>query len=75
MEVANNNVTISDKAKRNRTAAKAHEKGNWKAKTMLKYGKEYTGETKLWISETEKWHRSTKVSNTVESQGNSVAYR
>lgn len=47
MEVANNKVTISDKAKRNRTAAKAHEKGNLKAKTTLKYGKEYTEETKL----------------------------
>lgn len=47
MQVANNKVTIPDKAKRNRKAAKENEKRNFEAKTTLKYGKEYTGETKL----------------------------
>lgn len=47
MEVAKNKVTIPDKAKRNWTAAKENEKGNLKAKTKMKYEKEYTGETKL----------------------------
>lgn len=40
----------------------------------MKYEKEYTGETKLWTSEIGKWHKSTKVSNTIQiSQGNFVA--
>lgn len=47
MQVANNKVTIPEKAKKNQTAAKENEKRNLEAKTTLKYGKEYTGETKL----------------------------